>query len=56
VPPLVDQSDRASHEQRSLRRDSDDADVVLPGHELRFRAVAFPPLRPAAFFWAVVPP
>ena len=23
---------------------------------LRFRAVACPPLRPAAFFWAVVPP
>src|SRR5439155_22969931 len=25
-------------------------------YDLRFRAVALPPLRPAAFFWAVVPP
>jgi hypothetical protein len=29
---------------------------VLRSHDDRFRAVAPPPLRPAAFFWAVVPP
>jgi hypothetical protein len=56
VPSLVDQSDRPPHQKRPLRRDTDDADILVPRHELRFRAVAFPPLRPAAFFWAVVPP
>jgi hypothetical protein len=30
--------------------------AVLRSHDERFRAVALPPLRPAAFFWAVVPP
>jgi hypothetical protein len=34
---------------------ADDRDV-LRSHDERFRAVALPPLRPAAFFWAVVLP
>jgi hypothetical protein len=53
---LVDQAESSSNEQRAFERDADDRDLVLPSHEERFRAVALPPLRPAAFFWAVVPP
>jgi hypothetical protein len=53
---FVDQAERTPHEQRTLGRHADDGDGVPRSHEERFRAVALPPLRPAAFFWAVVPP
>jgi hypothetical protein len=53
---FIDQAEWASHEQRALGRHTDDGNGVLRSHEERFRAVALPPLRPAAFFWPVVPP
>lgn len=52
---LVHQAERASHEQGALGGHANDDSIPRP-HEARFRAVALPPLRPAAFFWAVVPP
>jgi hypothetical protein len=47
---LVDQAERAPDEQRTLGRHPNDRDLVPRSHEERFRAVAFPPFRPAAFF------
>ena len=47
---LVDQAEWASHEQRALGGYPDDGDQVPRSHEERFRAVALPPLRPAASF------
>jgi hypothetical protein len=56
LSPLVQQPDPPSNDQRPVRRDPDDPRLLGSAHELRFLAVAFPPLRPADFFWAVVPP
>jgi hypothetical protein len=53
---LVHQAERASYEKRALGGHANDDDAIPRPHEARFRAVALPPLRPAAFFWAVVPP
>jgi hypothetical protein len=53
---FIDEAEWASHEQRALGHHTDDGNGVLRSHEERFRAVALPPLRPAAFFWPVVPP
>jgi hypothetical protein len=53
---FIDETQRTPHEQRALGRHADDRDLVPWSHEERFRAVALPPFRPAAFFCAVVPP
>ena len=47
---LVDHAVRAPDEKRTLGRHPNDRDLVPRSHEERFRAVAFPPFRPAAFF------
>jgi hypothetical protein len=53
---LVQESDRSSDEQGAVGGHAHDRELVSPRHDARFRAVALPPFRPAAFFWAVVPP
>jgi hypothetical protein len=53
---LVDESDRTSDEQGAVGGHTHDRELVPCPHDARFRAVALPPFRPAAFFWAVVPP
>jgi hypothetical protein len=50
---LVDQADRASYEQRAPGSHANDGDPIPRSHEERLRAVALPPLRPAAAsYWS----
>jgi hypothetical protein len=56
VAAFVDESDRSSDEQGTVGGHAHDRELVSPLHDDRFRAAALPPFRPAAFFWAVVPP
>jgi hypothetical protein len=56
IAVLVDESDRSSDEQGAVGGHAHDRGFVPGLHEARFRALARPPFRPAAFFWAVVPP